>query len=591
VAENKLNLLVKFTGIDKLSGGLRNIVGASKASTQSLRTMRQEVRENEKELKRVRELLKGGSTSMGLVLAEESLSRAIAETNQKIDAQKRKLESVANIQKRFSGIASAAGKAGAAASLAVTAPLVAFGRSAFIAAMDAEELKSAFNVTFGKSGAMMEAWAAKTGAAVGRTNFELMQAANTFGIFFNQANPKKSAEMSQQFAMLAQDLASFYNVDPGTALDKLRSGLTGEAEPLRDFGVFMTDAAVKAQALKMGLKPIKGELTEQQKIMARAGLIMAQTTAAQGDLARTSGSTANQLRASEAAWQNMSLIVGSQLVPALTPLIQTFTQIIQKFATLSPETRKWIVIIGGALAVLGPVLVGVASIASAIATLGPIIVGIGGFFTAALPIIGGAMAAIAGAITLPVLLIGGAIAGLGYLVYANWERIKAGFNAGVEAVKGVVGALPGWLTNIGKMMMEGLLMAINPMALAVKLISMAKTGVQAFKNYLGIKSPSRLMMEMGGHVATGLGMGLDQGRGQPVRAMGRMAGAVAGVGAMALSPAAAAPARAAAAQVSKVEIHVHQQPGEDANALAERVARLVEQAQRGKGLRSFEDGF
>ena len=591
MADNKLNLLVKFTGIDKLSGGLRNIVGASKASTQSLRTMRAEVRENEKELKRVRELLKGGSTSMGLVLAEQSLSRAIAETNQKIDAQKTKLERIAGIQSRFSGIASAAGKAGAAASVAVTAPLVAFGRSAFIAAMDAEELRSAFNVTFGKNGAMMEAWAARTGAAVGRTNVELMQAANTFGIFFNQADPAKSAGMSQQFAMLAQDLASFYNVDPGTALEKLRSGLTGESEPLRDFGVFMTEAAVKAQALKMGLKPVNGELTEQQKIMARAGLIMAQTSAAQGDLARTSGSTANQLRASQAAWDNLSLIVGQQLIPALTPLIQTFTGLIQSFSSLSPETRKWIVIVGGAAAVLGPVLVGVAGIASAIATLGPIIVTVGGFFTAALPIIGGAMAAIVGTITLPVALIGAAIAGLGYLVYANWDRIKGAFNAGVAAVKGVVGALPGWMTNIGRMMMEGLLMAINPMALAVKLISMAKTGVQAFKNYLGIKSPSRLMMEMGGHVASGLGIGLDQGRGQPVRAMGRMAGAVAGAGAMALAPAAGAAPGTPAAQMSKVEIHGHQQPGEDAQALAERIARLVEQAQRGKSLRSFEDGF
>lgn len=591
MADNKLNLLVKFTGIDKLSGGLRNIVGASKASTQSLRTMRAEVRENEKELKRVRELLKGGSTSMGLVLAEQSLSRAIAETNQKIDAQKTKLERIAGIQSRFSGIASAAGKAGAIATATMTAPLIAFGQHAFKAAMDAEELKSAFNVTFGANASAMQAWADKTGNAIGRTNVELMGAANTFGTFFNQADPAKSAGMSQQFAMLAQDLSSFYNVDPGTALEKLRSGLTGESEPLRDFGVFMTEAAVKAQALKMGLKPVNGELTEQQKIMARAGLIMAQTGKAQGDLVRTSGSTANQLRASQAAWDNMSLAIGQELIPALTPAIKMFTGLIQSFSALSPETKKWIVIVGGAVAVLGPILVGVAAVAGAIGTLAPIIAGVAGFFTAALPIIGGAMAAIVGTITLPVALIGAAIAGLGYLVFANWDRIKGAFNAGVAAVKGVVGALPGWMTNIGRMMMEGLLMAINPMALAVKLISMAKTGVQAFKNYLGIKSPSRLMMEMGGHVASGLGIGLDQGRGQPVRAMGRMAGAVAGAGAMALAPAAGAAPAAAAAQMSKVEIHVHQQPGEDAQALAERVARLVEQSQRGKSLRSFDDGF
>jgi hypothetical protein len=589
---NKLNLLVQFTGIDKLSGGLKNIIGASKASTQSLRTMRAEVRENEKELKRVRELLKGGSTSMGLVLAEQSLGRAIAETNAKIDAQKQKLERVANIQSRFGAIAGAAGKAGAAASVAVTAPLVAFGRSAFIAAMDAEELKSAFNVTFGTNAAMMEAWAARTGAAIGRTNVELMGAANTFGIFFNQADPAKSAAMSQQFAMLAQDLASFYNVDPGTALDKLRSGLTGESEPLRDFGVFMTEAAVKAQALKMGLTPLNGELTEQQKIMARAGLIMAQTSAAQGDLVRTSGSTANQLRASQAAWENLSLVVGTELIPALTPAIQTFTTLAQSFADLSPGTRKWLVILGAGAAIIGPVLLGVAGLASGIAALAPVIVAVGGAFSAALPIIGGAMAAIAGTIGLPVILIGAAIAGLAYLVYSNWETIKGWFNAGVAAVKGALGALPAWLSTVGKLMMDGLLLAINPMALAAKLVAMARNGITAFKNYLGIKSPSRLMMQMGDHLNTGLRMGLDQGRGQPVRAMGRMAGAVAGAGAMALSPAAARPPAAAAAQpTSKVEIHVHQQPGEDAQALAERVAHLVERAQRGKQLRSFGDTF
>ena len=593
MSNNKLNLLVQFTGVDKLSGGLKNIIGASKASTQSLRTMRQEVRENEKELKRVRDLLKGGSTSMGLVMAQESLSRAIAETNQKIDAQKQKLERVARIEGRFSGIAKAAGKAGAAASVAVTAPLAAFGRSAFIAAMDAEELKSAFNVTFGSSAALMEGWAARTGAAIGRTNVELMQAANTFGIFFNQADPAKSAQMSQQFAILAQDLSSFYNVDPGTALDKLRSGLTGESEPLRDFGVFMTEAAVKSQALKMGLVPLNGELTEQQKIMARAGLIMAQTSAAQGDLARTSGSTANKLRASQAAWDNLLLVVGTDLIPALTPAIQTFTDLLKSFSALSPETRKWLVVLGAGAAIIGPILVGVAGLASGIATLAPIIATIGGAFSAALPIIGGALAAVVAAVGWPVILIGAAIAGLAALVYTNWETIKGWFNAGVAAVKSALSSMPGWLTGIGKMMMEGLLVAINPMALAWKLIQMAKNGVTAFKNYLGIKSPSRLMMQMGDHLNTGLRMGLDQGRGAPVRAMGRMAGAVAGAGALALSPAAARPAAAGAAIAAPapVTINVYQQPGEDANALAERVAQLVERAQQSRGRRSFGDDY
>jgi len=586
MSSNKLNLLVQFTGIDKLSGGLKNIVGASKASTQSLRTMRAEVKENQKELKRVQDLLKGGSTNSGLVLAEQALGRAIADTNGKIDAQKRKLENVANIQKRFSGIAATAGKVGTVATATVTAPLVAFGVAAVKAASDAEELKSAFYVTFGDKGAEMETWANSTGKHLQRSGRALMAGANSFGTFFNLADPKKAAGMSKQFAVLAQDLSSFYNVDPGDALQSLMSGLSGESEPLRKFGVFMTDAAVKAQAMKMGLSPINGELTEQQKIMARAGLIMANTSKAQGDLVRTGGGFANKARATSDAWGDLMVVVGRDLIPAILPALETFTSLIQSFSSLGPETRKWIILIAAGAAAFGPIIAAVAGVATAIGTLAPLLAG------------SGAAVAMFAGVWLPLIAI---VAYAAYQIYTHWDEIvafvssgwdtiKGWFNSGVAAVKTALGGLPGWLTGIGKAMMDGLLLAINPLALANKLLMVAKTGIAAFKNYLGIKSPSRLMMQMGDHMNAGLRLGLDQGRGQPVRAMGRMAGAVAGAGAMALSPAAARPAAAATQQaVSKVEIHVHQQPGEDANALAERVARLVEQAQRGKALRSFGD--
>ena len=644
MSNNKLNLLVQFTGIDKLSGGLRNIIGASKASNQSIRDLQNQARTLKTELRTVGREMAGASGNVSsLVDRQNELERQLSDVNGQLDRQKTRLERIARIEGRFSGIAKAAGKAGAAASVAVTAPLVAFGNSAFIAAMDAEELKSAFNVTFGTNGAMMEAWAQRTGAAIGRTNVELMQAANTFGIFFNQADPTKSAAMSQQFAMLAQDLASFYNTDPGTALDKLRSGLTGESEPLRDFGVFMTEAAVKAQALKMGLKPLNGELTEQQKIMARAGLIMAQTTAAQGDLARTSGSTANQLRASESAWQNMSLIVGQQLIPALTPLIQTFTGIIQKFATLSPETRKWIVIIGAAAAVLGPVLVGVAAVAGAISTLAPIIAGAGAAFSAAaLPVavlagaayliysnwssIAGFFSstwnAISGAFTrnwttirnvaLGALVIFAplvaAVVWVGAQIYRNWDSIKAATMSMVSTVAGIVQpfiqpfitivsyieGLKAKFFSYGVNIVGGLISGIASMVGSVlkAIVNLAGSVGAKFAETLGIHSPSRLFMAMGNNINDGLRIGLDQGANRPVRAVGRMAGAVAGAGAIALSPAAARPMAAAPQQaIPKVEIHVHQQPGEDVNALAERVAHLVEQAQRAKRLRSQEDDY
>lgn len=112
-----------------------------------------------------------------------------------------------------------------------------------------------------------------------------------------------------------------------------------------------------------------------------------------------------------------------------------------------------------------------------------------------------------------------AVAGAGYLIYRHWGTIKSAFVTGVAWVKGVLAAVPAWLSNIGSMMMQGLLMALNPMILAQRLLSIAKSGITAFKNFFGIKSPSRLFMEMGGHMTTGLAQGIDRGGGAPRKAL------------------------------------------------------------------------
>lgn len=747
MADNKLNLLVKFTGVDKLSGSIRNIVGAGKAGSAALhelrkqagqgkaaiRTLNTEIRENQSELARVRAELASGSMRSGLAMAEQELVRAIDDANRQIgeqeaalgrlnrqmDAQKSRLERIASLQSRAGKVAGMAGKAGATASVTMTAPLIAFGQHAFTAAADAAELQSAFDYTFGKNAEAMNQWADRTGAALNRTNVELKEAANTFGIFFNQADPAKSAGMSQQFAVLAQDLSSFYNVDPGTAMDKLRSGLTGESEPLRDFGVFMTDAAIKAQALKMGLKPVGKEFTEQQKIMARAAFIMENTKNAQGDLERTSDSTSNKLRAANTAWQNLSLTVGQELIPALTPAITALTDMLKSFSGLSPKTRKWVVILGAGAAVLGPVLLGVAGLASAVGSLAPLFItagtagaagaagvgaagsaaggaaaGFGALALSALPVIA-AVAAVAGAAyliysnwgaitgffqgiwtsisgaftrnwtTIRNVLLGGvvifmplvaAVIYFASLIYRNWDRISAATSALVTKIAGIVApfiqpfvqigsylsGLVGKFFGFGTNIVSGLINGIVSMTGSViKAIVNLAAGVGGkFASLLGIKSPSRVFMSMGGFINEGLGLGIQQSQNKPGQAAAKMAGAVmkaaqipeafarsnaarlltgpngklgggtkpgqitgnrqgptslgriasaAGAGALMATPAAAQPAQAAAP--SKIEIHIHQQPGEDGEALAQRAVRIIEQKQRSQRLGRFEDSF
>ncbi|GLV22012.1 hypothetical protein TomMM35A_18650 [Sphingobium sp. TomMM35A] len=334
------------------------------------------------------------------------------------DAEKRLKAAQKSISKTADGFKNI----GAKLSLAVTAPLAAFAAKSFSAATDAVELQSAFDQTFGKMAESMNKWAEQTGDAMGRSTQEMQKAANTFGIFFNTADPSKAAAMSQEFAKLAQDLGSFYNTDTETAIEKLRSGLSGESEPLRDFGVFLTEATVQAKAMEMGLTGVGNELTEQEKILARYQLILEATKNAQGDVARTSDGTANQMRAAQAAFEELQVTVGTKLLPVLTPLITKLAEALNWFTTLPQPVQNTALAVGAIAAVVGPIALGIGGIMSGFAALLPILTTIAGFVVASLIPALASIAVALSPILIPLAAVAAAV-GAVYYVWKNWDTI------------------------------------------------------------------------------------------------------------------------------------------------------------------------
>ncbi len=194
----------------------------------------------------------------------------------------------------------------------------------------------------------------------------------------------------------------------------------------------------------------------------------------------------------------------------------------------------------------------------------------------------------------PIGLIITGIALLAYAVYSNWDTIKAAFQTGIAAVKGFFSGLPDWMKTIGKSMMAGLLTAISPLALARHLINVGRTGVNAFKDFLGIKSPSRVFMALGAHTSEGLARGIERGGSRATGAMSRLARGVTAAGAIALTPvaaAAASPAPSAQAGASGIALtlNIYQLPGESAEEFAERVVQLIEQKAGIAARRNYRD--
>ena len=132
---------------------------------------------------------------------------------------------------------------------------------------------------------------------------------------------RKPRKCRARLVELAADMASFNNASPEDVLLAIRSGLVGEAEPLRRYGVLLSEARVQQVALAETGKKTATSLTNQEKAAARYTIILQDTVKAQGDVARTSGSLANQQRELEAQWRNLEARLGAALIPQLTDFV------------------------------------------------------------------------------------------------------------------------------------------------------------------------------------------------------------------------------------------------------------------------------
>lgn len=184
-------------------------------------------------------------------------------------------------------------------------------------ARDMAETLSKSRTVFGAASAEVEAFGNQSATSMGIAKQATIEATATLGNLFLGIGQtqEKSAELSMGMVKLAGDLASFNNIDPTVALEKLRAGLTGEAEPLRAVGVFLTEAKVKAKAMQMGLGKAHGELTEGEKILARYQIILDETGTAQGDFARTSEGLANKQRQALATVEDKMAELGQAFQP------------------------------------------------------------------------------------------------------------------------------------------------------------------------------------------------------------------------------------------------------------------------------------
>lgn len=195
---------------------------------------------------------------------------------------------------------------------------------------DLAEETNKVQVVFGKAGEEVLKFADTTARAFNISRVDARKFTGEFGFVLTGLGftEQAAASLSVQLVKLAGDLESFTNIPSAEALAALRSGLTGETEPLKRFGVVLNEASIKQQALNDGIiSSVKDALTPQQKALATLNLIVARTSKAQGDAARTADTFAAQSRKLSIEAKDLGATLGTALIPTVTDLLGFLNQI------------------------------------------------------------------------------------------------------------------------------------------------------------------------------------------------------------------------------------------------------------------------
>lgn len=198
-----------------------------------------------------------------------------------------------------------------------TGALGALGIKSIGVASDLQEIQNVVDVTFGEGASVINDWAKTVKNSFGLSELQAKKYSSTLGAMMKSSG--LSAEASRDMAMsmteLTADMASFYNLDHEEAFEKIKSGISGETEPLKALGINMSVANMEAFALSKGINKSWNEMSQAEQTTLRYQYIMAQTADAQGDFARTSDGLANSTRTAKITIQEIAQKLGDLLLP------------------------------------------------------------------------------------------------------------------------------------------------------------------------------------------------------------------------------------------------------------------------------------
>lgn len=270
------------------------------------------------------------------IASVKDVTAAIEQESKKWDKSAK--QSTDNVGGSFDGMLKKLAAGFTAAKVGQT--LLSWGKAAVAAASDLEEVQNVVDVTFGDGARQIDAWAKQAITQFGLTETQAKRFTSTMGAMMKSAGlaGPEIVTMSEDLAGLAADMSSFYNMDFDTAFQKIRSGISGETEPLKSLGINMSVANLEAFALEKGITKAFNAMSQGEQVQLRYQYLMQATADAQGDFARTSDGYANGLRLLESNLESIKTTIGSVFIGTLASATSGLNDFLTKLTHPKPRT-------------------------------------------------------------------------------------------------------------------------------------------------------------------------------------------------------------------------------------------------------------
>lgn len=296
-------------------------------------------------MKKITDAIKKGFGGVGKFLSKT--------TSGIVTATKKIAASFTNISRSSNGLSNASFSLGnllkTALGFKAVSGLVEFGKSAIDLGSDITEVENVVDTAFGSMAQKAYDFASTASEQFGLSELAAKQYSGTMMAMLKSSGvaQEAAADMSITLTGLAGDLASFYNLDTDEAFRKLRAAIAGETEPMKALGVNMNIVNLEAFAMSQGITKAYKDMTLAEQSILRYNYILAKTSDAQGDFARTAGSWANQIKLLKLNLQSISAIIGQGLIAAILPAIKWLNKLMAKLTQAAKVFRDFMYVLTG----------------------------------------------------------------------------------------------------------------------------------------------------------------------------------------------------------------------------------------------------